>query len=140
MWATWPKLTDAFALIQAWGFEHVTGFPWVKVVDDPVPSLFGAPKLKAVWGTGYWIRACSEVVLICKRGKPRLPSENRLGLISQRFEHSRKPDNLHEYAETLDGPYLELFARRPRPGWDTWGNEMPNDVELAPVGAGRPAA
>ena len=22
------------------------------------------------------------------------------------------------------GPYLELFARTARPGWDAWGNEV----------------
>lgn len=28
------------------------------------------------------------------------------------------------------GPYLEMFARRNRLGWDTWGNESLNHVDL----------
>lgn len=28
------------------------------------------------------------------------------------------------------GPYLELFARRNRMGWDTWGNESLKHVEV----------
>ena len=41
------------------------------------------------------------------------------------LEHSRKPDQMHEDLERLfDGPYLELFARRTRPGWDVWGDEV----------------
>jgi N6-adenosine-specific RNA methylase IME4 len=31
------------------------------------------------------------------------------------------------------GPYLELFARRERPGWTTWGDEIapPSESEGA---------
>ena len=28
------------------------------------------------------------------------------------------------------GPYLELFARRKRLGWDVWGNEVESDLVL----------
>jgi N6-adenosine-specific RNA methylase IME4 len=30
----------------------------------------------------------------------------------------------------VPGPYLELFARRQRLGWDTWGNEALEHVEV----------
>jgi hypothetical protein len=33
------------------------------------------------------------------------------------------------------GPYLELFARRQRLGWDTWGNEALEHVTLGEAGA-----
>jgi N6-adenosine-specific RNA methylase IME4 len=37
-----------------------------------------------------------------------------------------------DFFETLGkSPYLELFARRQRLGWDTWGNEALQHVELA---------
>lgn len=40
-------------------------------------------------------------------------------------EHSRKPDCVHERIERLVvGPYLELFARQRRRGWDSWGDEV----------------
>jgi hypothetical protein len=42
------------------------------------------------------------------------------------MEHSVKPDEVHARIERLlAGPYLELFARAERPGWTTWGNEIP---------------
>jgi N6-adenosine-specific RNA methylase IME4 len=45
-------------------------------------------------------------------------------LVSPRREHSRKPDEAHERIERLiEGPYLELFARTTRPGWDAFGNQ-----------------
>jgi N6-adenosine-specific RNA methylase IME4 len=49
----------------------------------------------------------------------------RQGIIEPRREHSRKPDCIHERIERLvAGPYVELFARQRRPGWDCWGNEV----------------
>lgn len=31
-----------------------------------------------------------------------------------------------------DGPRLELFARRARPGWTVWGNEVEANKEYTP--------
>lgn len=46
--------------------------------------------------------------------------------------HSAKPDGLQDLAERLSpGPRLEMFARRQRLGWDTWGNEALEHVQLA---------
>jgi N6-adenosine-specific RNA methylase IME4 len=39
--------------------------------------------------------------------------------------HSRKPDVAYEMIEAMySGPYVELFARRPREGWVAWGDEV----------------
>src|SRR5262249_24906376 len=75
---------------------------------------------------GYWTRSNSEVCLLATRGKPkRLNADVRQGIIAPRREHSRKPDCVHERIERLvAGPYLELFARQRRPGWDCWGYEV----------------
>jgi hypothetical protein len=41
-----------------------------------------------------------------------------------RGKHSAKPEAFLDLVESVSpGPYLELFARRNRLGWDTWGNE-----------------
>jgi hypothetical protein len=43
-------------------------------------------------------------------------------------EHSVKPEEVAQGIERLvGGPYLELFARRLRPGWTCWGDEVPID-------------
>lgn len=115
LWGTWPKLPLALQTMTAWGFEYITGFPWIKLDRNGVPN----------YGMGYWVRGCSEFIFIGRKGDvspPRL--EGFLGLMSPNFHHSRKPDSLHEYAETLPGPYLELFARRDRPNWYCFGNQF----------------
>jgi N6-adenosine-specific RNA methylase IME4 len=41
-----------------------------------------------------------------------------------RGAHSQKPEAFLDLVESVSpGPYLEMFARRDRLGWDTWGNE-----------------
>ena len=45
-------------------------------------------------------------------------------MVSDRREHSRKPDEMYAHIEKLlDGPYIELFARNKKDGWDSWGNQ-----------------
>jgi N6-adenosine-specific RNA methylase IME4 len=45
--------------------------------------------------------------------------------------HSAKPEAFYDLVESVSpGPYLELFARRQRLGWDTWGNEALEHVDL----------
>jgi len=124
LWATWPKLDVAMRLVEAWGFQHVTGFPWVKITN-----------LRGIqYGTGYWVRGCSEPILIARRGNVSPPRDRGfLGLLSPNISHSRKPEDIYAYAEALPGPYLELFARRPRHGWTSVGNEVagPEAMEMS---------
>ena len=45
-------------------------------------------------------------------------------IVSPRREHSRKPDEAYGRIQRLvSGPYLELFARQSRTGWDSIGDE-----------------
>ena len=124
LWATWPQLQEALRVVDAWGFEYVTGLPWVKIKGLPQFSLDGSLDIKPQYGVGYWVRGCSEPLLIAKRGKASPPGNGWVGLLSENIRHSRKPDDVYSYAESLPGPYVELFARRRRQGWDAWGNEV----------------
>ena len=48
---------------------------------------------------------------------------------TRKREHSRKPDEQYDLIEACSpGPYLEMFARYPRPGWVSWGDEAAEDV------------
>lgn len=134
LWATWPQLKAAQQVIDAWGFEYVTGMPWVKIDGLPQIDLFGDLIAKPVWGIGFWIRGATEAILIAKRGNAQPPKTDWVGLLCERMQHSRKPNSLYEYAESMPGPYLEMFARRARPGWDVWGNEVRNTVDMAALG------
>ncbi len=116
--------------MDAWGFQYKTGFPWIKILDEPRMSLFGDMIIKPQYGVGFWVRGASEYVAIGTRGKVSPPNSGFVGLLSENFQHSRKPENIYEIAESLPGPYLELFARRRRDGWDAFGNEIEGSVNL----------
>ncbi len=124
LWITWPLLELSLRVIPAWGFTYKTcAFAWMKA-DVSTVNMFEGP-VDADMLLGYWTRANSEVCLLATSGKPqRLDAGVRQGIIAPRREHSRKPDGVHERIQRLvAGPYVELFARAERPGWDCWGNE-----------------
>jgi site-specific DNA-methyltransferase (adenine-specific) len=130
LWSTWPKLDEmCLPLLKIWGFEYVTGFPWVKITSVAL-NLWNEVQISVPYGVGYWARGTTELLLIGRRGNVSPPTNGFIGLLSPNLYHSRKPDSIYEYAESLPGPYLELFARRKRDGWDTWGNETDNTANL----------
>ena len=77
-------------------------------------------------GLGYWTRGNPEMCLLATKGKPKRISKSVPQLIvEKRREHSRKPDVMYSHIENLlQGPYIELFARQQRKGWDSYGNEV----------------
>lgn len=122
LWATDPLLPKALEVIAAWGFTYKTvGFYWVKLNPRRAGLLRDARDFFT--GMGFWTRANPEPCLLATRGHPKRRSGAvRRLVVAPRREHSRKPDEVHERIEQLAaGPYLELFARATRPGWDCWG-------------------
>ena len=118
MWAIDPLLDKAFEVIKAWGFTYKTvAFTWAKL-NKTKPGFFT--------GLGYWTRGNPEMCLLATKGKPKRLSKSVPQLVvDKRREHSRKPDVMYTHIENLlDGPYIELFARQQRKGWDSWGNEV----------------
>ena len=117
MWVTDPYLHQAFDVMRSWDFTYKTvGFTWVKT--NKSEGYFT--------GMGYWTRSNPEMCLLGTRGKPkRLDKSIKQLVVSQRREHSRKPDEVYDRIEKmLEGPYLEMFARKTRQGWDNFGNEV----------------
>jgi len=117
LWATDPLLPKALELISLWGFEYKTvGFYWAKTNKDEKTFFTGM---------GYWTRANPEQCLLATRGKPkRLNADVQRLIVAPRREHSRKPDEVRSAIERLvPGPYLEMFARETKPGWDVFGNQ-----------------
>lgn len=108
-------------MIEAWGFEYKTvGFYWVKT------NVAAKSDQDFFTGLGYWTRANPEQRLLATRGKPsRKAKDVRRLIVDRRREHSRKPDQVRERIERLvPGPYVELFARETKPGWDCWGDQL----------------
>lgn len=112
LWATSPKLAEALAVVDAWGFTYRTCMVWVK---DRI-------------GMGYYARQRHEILLIATRGNPPTPPENARPdsvIESPLGKHSAKPS---AFAETIERMYptlpkIELFCRSAREGWAVWGNQ-----------------
>ena len=125
LWATYPNLREAFAVIDAWGFEYKTvAFTWVKR-NKKSPGFFV--------GLGYWTRANAEICLLATRGSPKRISKSVRQIIDTPIErHSKKPDEARDRIAELMGdvPRIELFAREKAPGWDVFGNEVQSDIIL----------
>ena len=122
MWITDPLLDRGLEVIRAWGFKYKTvGFYWAKL-NKSAPEMMFTEK-DFFTGMGFWTRANPEPCLLATKGKPkRLSAAVRKLIVSPRREHSRKPDAVRERIEQLsEGPYLEMFARTGKPGWDVWG-------------------
>jgi N6-adenosine-specific RNA methylase IME4 len=124
MWATAPMLPQAIDTLEAWGFTYKSAGSWAK------QSKTGA---RWAFGTGYCYRNAAEFWLLGTIGRPILRSHSIRNLIVAPIaEHSKKPSQMHDDIEAMyDGPYLELFARRSREGWDVWGDEAAENAPLS---------
>jgi len=86
----------------------------------------GEPQRNSVYGPLRHVTRQPELVLFGVRAFfPRTLAAGRRQvnfLATRKREHSRKPDELYPIIEACSpGPFLELFARRPRPRWAVWG-------------------
>jgi N6-adenosine-specific RNA methylase IME4 len=122
LWTTNRYLPLSFDVMAAWGFRYRQTITWHKTGS---PSPFG----------GTVAPPHSEFLLVGRRGGnvamvgERFPS-SVIAAPSQR-RHSQKPELFLDLIERVaPGPYVELFARRQRLGWDTWGNEALAHVDL----------
>lgn len=119
LWVPNALLPWGLQVMESWGFTYKTNIVWQKIRKD------GGPDGR---GVGFYFRNVTELILFGVRGKNMRtlsPGRRQVNIISSRKrEHSRKPDELYEIIEACsNGPYLELFARGTRPGWNTWGNQ-----------------
>jgi N6-adenosine-specific RNA methylase IME4 len=152
LWATWPKLPDAFQVLDAWGFTYKTlGFIWVKLNPGRAKftrrilseSVYSKGLLRfldwlAFFGVGFYAKSNTEPCLLATRGtSPLRPVTNDVSsvIFAPRGDHSEKPLEVHRRIERLFGDEvtrLELFARRSEPGWTVAGNEIDGaDIRVA---------
>lgn len=117
LWVTNATLFAGQAVMEAWGFTYRSCLTWVK------PGLG--------LGSSY-LRNNTEHLLFGTKGKaPILYRSQPTWLFAPKQDHSHKPEEQYAVIERCSpGPYLELFARRKRPGWQVWGNEVASDVVL----------
>ena len=118
LWATVPMLPQALKVMEAWGFEYKSHVTWVK---DRI-------------GTGYWFRNQHELLLVGTKGNVPAPAPGSQfpSIISAPVaEHSVKPDDFYRIIENYfpNLKKLELNARRRRDGWESYGNEVPEEED-----------
>ncbi|WP_433683353.1 MT-A70 family methyltransferase [Nocardia sp. CA-119907] len=116
LWVTNGTLRAGYDVMEAWGFTPRSPLTWIK------------PRL----GLGQWLRNMSEHVILGTRGHVSVNFRGQpTWMFAVQQEHSRKPEEFYSVIERIsDGPYLELFARRPWPGWDAWGNEIDSAISI----------
>lgn len=132
LWVT-PALHregEGVRIARAWEFEPVDELIWEK------PNI----------GMGRFPRHCHEPLLIARRGDIAFTGPRNIRSV-QRWPqprapgnggkvHSAKPDGALDLIEQVSpGPYLELFARRARFGWEYWGDESLGTVEMPGLAA-----
>jgi N6-adenosine-specific RNA methylase IME4 len=114
LWAVNCLLPQAIELMNHWGFEYKNHIVWDKGSIGP----------------GAWVRNQHELLLIGRKGNYPPPDPEDLPasvIAAPRGRHSEKPEIFAELIERAypEASKLELFARRARPGWAAWGNEVP---------------
>lgn len=129
LWTTWPMMYDAMKVISAWGFTFKTlAWEWVKLNSNSMGIFIGM---------GAYTRSNPEPCLLCFKDDRPIPvsvHDVTSVIMSPVQEHSRKPEDQYRRIEALypTGPYLEMFARRTRPGWDVFGNQVVGSISLPP--------
>ncbi len=120
LWAPNAYLEAASEVVRRWGFKPSQTLVWAKT-----------PRGIGLGGT---FTNTVEFVLFARSGS--LAAKTRVGTswfnwTRPHNNHSAKPEAFLDLVESVSpGPYLELFARRQRLGWDTWGNEALEHVVL----------
>lgn len=120
MWRVASMQQEALDVIDAWDFELKAEIVWKKLTKHG----------KRHFGMGRTVRMEHEVCLIATSGKPQtLDKSIRSVFEAPVGRHSEKPEKFYNLVERLrEGPYCELFARRLRAGWTSYGNELPQGV------------
>jgi N6-adenosine-specific RNA methylase IME4 len=124
LWTVNQFLVDAYDVASAWGFRPVKPLVWSK-------------KPRGL-GPGGTFANTTEFVLFCRRGS--LAAKTKVDRTCWEWKRpygatgiigSAKPDGFYDLVESVSpGPYVELFARRARFGWDYWGDQSLGTVEV----------
>ena len=118
LWATNAFLEEGHHLAKVWGFTPRTVLTWVK-------GRIEGGRLVQHIGLGHFYRNTTEHILFCVRGKQDTKyHDTPTAFVAERHAHSEKPAAFYDMVQRMSpGPYLDVFARKQRFGWDTWGDE-----------------
>lgn len=119
LWTTSPQLDVAIDVMRAWGYTYKTSAIWEKV---------------NTLGMGFYFRINHELLLVGVKGNAKCPApgDRPASIIKDKLRsHSQKPDRVYSMIEAMypDRSKIELFARRRRAGWSSWGNQLNDTVQ-----------
>lgn len=119
IWTINAYIEDTYEIARHWGFRPVVLLTWCKTPHGI--------------GLGGTFVQTTEHVLFARRGVCRAAERvDTTWWEWKRGEHSAKPEAFLDVVERVSpAPRLEMFARRNRIGWDTWGDESLEHVEVA---------
>jgi len=125
LWRVAAMQEEAFKVARAWGFTVKAEIVWLKRTRNG----------RRWFGMGRQVRAEHETCLIAIRGRPKVLSRAvRSTFEGKTRRHSEKPEEFYAIVEKLcAGPYVELFARRPRRGWTCLGDEIDATSRIVPA-------
>ena len=120
LWTINKYLEQSYEVARAWGFKPSTMLVWDKT-----------PKGLGLGGT---FTLANEYLLFCRKGTVK--SNHRVKGNHWHFpreKHSRKPDFFRNLITDTFGdlPRVELFARENFQGWDAFGNQVKNSIDLS---------
>lgn len=116
LWTTNRYLPSAFDILHAWGFRYRQTLVWHKLDANHIGGSVASPTI--------------EFLLVAVRGNPARSGQWPTAMIeaARGREHSTKPPAFADIVERVSPPpYVELFARQPRLGWDAWGHGYESD-------------
>ena len=118
MWLEWERVTKENGAMIFFGTQPFA--------SELILSRAGLFRYDIIWykalGTGHL-------------NANKMPKVERIDTtwweVKRQMKHSKKPEFFQDLIEQVsEAPRLEMFARREREGWDVFGNEVNNSVDL----------
>lgn len=116
LWVTVPMINEGLRVMNEWGFKYKTMIFWNKI---------------GRLGIGFWFRGQVEICLFGIKGKVKAYRSKEKNIIqSKPRKHSQKPTEMYWIIDKYsENPKLEIFAREKRIGWDSFDNELTNNIQ-----------
>ena len=130
MWVTSPFLLDAGKVAEAWGFKYIrVDSVWNKKKASNLPHGVCGP---------HGMTDCEMILLFGKGKYMKLYNDtkrNQYTSVDELYQsqHSKKPEIFRQRIDSKVNPELkrlEMFARRSAEGWDVFGNEVDDSINL----------
>jgi len=121
LWTTQKYLFESKPILESWGFSHLVTGVWEKTYG----RSSGMPLYGYRWNVEFILIGYKEQPELWPK-RPLIP----LGFSAENIKHSQKPDKFYRMISVLGENKIDIFARKARQGWTTWGNEVESDISI----------